>query len=196
MRPCGQRSVTAPAGCVSPGFWRYNHRSWGRSSAGRASRSQCEGRGFDPLRLHQVRSNPLMCWRVFCWRSSNVVGIPLWCPTSGAAHMRIASRLHRNRHGFLGFRVVIPRALRRRLGRAEFRLSLHTSHTGVAKALAIAAARRYRPARTRQSSPLCKFAERGRFLSRPPLEAGRPHYGFSLGSVSRITCFPSLTSTR
>src|SRR5208282_3365828 len=25
----------------------------GRSSAGRASRSQCEGRGFDPLRLHQ-----------------------------------------------------------------------------------------------------------------------------------------------
>src|SRR2546427_5457460 len=27
--------------------------AWGRSSAGRASRSQCEGRGFDPLRLHQ-----------------------------------------------------------------------------------------------------------------------------------------------
>src|SRR5207244_13273866 len=26
---------------------------WGRSSAGRASRSQCEGRGFDPLRLHK-----------------------------------------------------------------------------------------------------------------------------------------------
>ena len=27
--------------------------SWGRSSAGRASRSQCEGREFDPPRLHQ-----------------------------------------------------------------------------------------------------------------------------------------------
>ena len=26
--------------------------SWGRSSAGRAPRSQCGGRGFDPLRLH------------------------------------------------------------------------------------------------------------------------------------------------
>ena len=26
---------------------------WGRSSAGRASRSQCEGREFDPPRLHQ-----------------------------------------------------------------------------------------------------------------------------------------------
>ena len=26
----------------------------GRSSAGRASRSQCEGRGFDPLRLHHM----------------------------------------------------------------------------------------------------------------------------------------------
>ena len=25
---------------------------WGRSSAGRASRSQCEGREFDPPRLH------------------------------------------------------------------------------------------------------------------------------------------------
>jgi hypothetical protein len=27
-------------------------RAWGGSSAGRASRSQCEGRGFDPLPLH------------------------------------------------------------------------------------------------------------------------------------------------
>ena len=29
-------------------------RFWGRSSAGRASRSQCEGQEFDPPRLHQV----------------------------------------------------------------------------------------------------------------------------------------------
>src|SRR5580658_1719233 len=28
-------------------------RAWGGSSVGRASRSQCEGRGFDPLPLHQ-----------------------------------------------------------------------------------------------------------------------------------------------
>ena len=27
--------------------------SWGSSSAGRAPRSQCGGRGFDPLLLHQ-----------------------------------------------------------------------------------------------------------------------------------------------
>src|SRR5579862_2231537 len=30
----------------------YNRFPWGRSSAGRASRSQCEGREFDPPRLH------------------------------------------------------------------------------------------------------------------------------------------------
>src|SRR6266704_1030731 len=28
---------------------------WGRSSAGRARRSQCRGRGFDPLRLHHLQ---------------------------------------------------------------------------------------------------------------------------------------------
>ncbi len=28
---------------------------WGRSSAGRASRSQCEGQEFDPPRLHQLK---------------------------------------------------------------------------------------------------------------------------------------------
>jgi len=32
---------------------RVNTTQWGRSSVGRASRSQCEGRGFDSLRLHQ-----------------------------------------------------------------------------------------------------------------------------------------------
>ena len=31
--------------------------SWGGSSAGRASRSQCEGREFDPLPLHQENEN-------------------------------------------------------------------------------------------------------------------------------------------
>src|SRR5882757_800357 len=45
---------------------------WGRSSAGRASRSQCEGQGFDPPRLHQFTQKlpsppwphpPLVGWR-------------------------------------------------------------------------------------------------------------------------------------
>ncbi len=34
------------------------HSAWGRSSAGRASRSQCEGREFDPPRLHQMSALP------------------------------------------------------------------------------------------------------------------------------------------
>src|SRR5688500_6902866 len=40
---------------AAPALPLYNPapRSWGGSSAGRASRSQCEGRGFDPLPLHQ-----------------------------------------------------------------------------------------------------------------------------------------------
>jgi hypothetical protein len=33
---------------------------WGRSSAGRASRSQCEGREFDPPRLHQISRKALI----------------------------------------------------------------------------------------------------------------------------------------
>src|SRR5688572_14547280 len=39
---------------------------WGRSSAGRASRSQCEGREFDPPRLHQDSRRPL--WGPFYFR--------------------------------------------------------------------------------------------------------------------------------
>ena len=31
---------------------KYSIKNWGRSSVGRASRSQCEGRGFNPHRLH------------------------------------------------------------------------------------------------------------------------------------------------
>jgi hypothetical protein len=44
--------LAAPA----PPLYNPAPRSWGGSSAGRASRSQCEGRGFDPLPLHQFPS--------------------------------------------------------------------------------------------------------------------------------------------
>ena len=50
---------------------------WGRSSAGRASRSQCEGQEFDPPRLHQI----------FQWvsRSTEVqkIGLSQWCHSDG-----------------------------------------------------------------------------------------------------------------
>ncbi len=36
------------------GLYKQTTQMWGRSSAGRASRSQCEGREFDPPRLHQM----------------------------------------------------------------------------------------------------------------------------------------------
>src|SRR3954466_7042209 len=46
-------SAVIPPMFVAPSCMRYNPRpSWGGSSVGRASRSQCEGRGFDPLPLH------------------------------------------------------------------------------------------------------------------------------------------------
>src|SRR5471032_527224 len=53
-----------PRRFVAPPGMGYNPRpSWGGSSVGRASRSQCEGRGFDPLPLHQLplgRQKPLL----------------------------------------------------------------------------------------------------------------------------------------
>jgi hypothetical protein len=42
--------------------------TWGRSSAGRASRSQCEGRGFDPLRLHHTQCKGFERSGPFCLR--------------------------------------------------------------------------------------------------------------------------------
>src|SRR6185312_9835898 len=43
------------AGAAAPPDGRHatKTQSWGGSSAGRALRSQCRGRGFDPLPLHQ-----------------------------------------------------------------------------------------------------------------------------------------------
>src|SRR3954470_13228732 len=49
----GRIALRAPGAVYAPGPTRYNFRSWGRSSAGRAPRSQCGGREFDPHRLHQ-----------------------------------------------------------------------------------------------------------------------------------------------
>src|SRR5712675_2708860 len=60
--------------------------AWGGSSAGRASRSQCEGRGFDPLPLHQffiVRR---------CLLMSAGVGRVLPDPGSTARQARIGAR--------------------------------------------------------------------------------------------------------
>ena len=37
---------------------------WGRSSVGRASRSQCEGREFDPPRLHQLSIGKSLAYAV------------------------------------------------------------------------------------------------------------------------------------
>ncbi len=47
----GIRAAPAPPLRTSPPMLELRA-SWGGSSAGRASRSQCEGRGFDPLPLH------------------------------------------------------------------------------------------------------------------------------------------------
>lgn len=50
--------------------------------------------------------------------------------------IRLASRLHRNRYGVYGFRVVIPRDLRVCFSCNEFRVSLRTSNTTQAKKIA------------------------------------------------------------
>src|SRR3989337_530989 len=60
---------------------------WGRSSAGRASRSQREGRGFDSPRLHQIfvkqKFRALEQRATEQWRdeknSENAVAVPLIC---------------------------------------------------------------------------------------------------------------------
>ena len=42
----------------------YDSLEWGRSSDGRASRSQCEGREFDPPRLHHLNQRVIVDPRV------------------------------------------------------------------------------------------------------------------------------------
>ena len=56
---------------------------WGRSSAGRAPRSQCGGREFDPHRLHQNSRPPVLCGGlVFCGRPI-CGGISTFAPVEG-----------------------------------------------------------------------------------------------------------------
>ena len=53
-------SAPPPRGAIVAGCW-------GRSSAGRASRSQCEGQEFDPPRLHQSFPKALMFCDLSHW---------------------------------------------------------------------------------------------------------------------------------
>ena len=52
-RPAKQRRNPKFFGCPGSRNGRFKNRTWARSSAGRAPRSQRGGRGFDPLRVHQ-----------------------------------------------------------------------------------------------------------------------------------------------
>jgi hypothetical protein len=50
--------------------------------------------------------------------------------------IRLSSHLHRNRYGIFGFRIVVPRDLRSWFRCTEFRVTLKTGETQVAKQLA------------------------------------------------------------
>ena len=51
--------------------------------------------------------------------------------------MRFPFRLHRNRHGVYGFRLLIPTGLQSRVGRTELRFTLKTSDLTIAKQLSM-----------------------------------------------------------
>src|SRR5271167_582219 len=98
----------------------------GRSSAGRASRSQCEGQGFDPPRLHHYPSNPLNCqiplvfWEAFCacWYIKLV--------HKGARVARHYPHLQQRGNSFF-FRRRVPDELRPIIRKLEIRETLRTS---------------------------------------------------------------------
>ncbi|HEX4884075.1 MAG TPA: DUF6538 domain-containing protein, partial [Casimicrobiaceae bacterium] len=50
--------------------------------------------------------------------------------------MRIPSRLHRNRHGVFGIRLVLPPQFRAKAGRREIRVTLRTCERRIAVRLA------------------------------------------------------------
>ena len=55
-------SGSIPLPPTTPGGSYRRARSWAGSSAGRASRSQCEGREFDPPPVHHFQSPTLLGW--------------------------------------------------------------------------------------------------------------------------------------
>jgi len=89
---------------------------WGRSSAGRASRSQCEGREFDPPRLHHfICKAPSPRGFLFSRVSSEA---PCTNVCFRGPALRAPSHLiHRPSGDYL--RVAVPDALRALVGRTE-----------------------------------------------------------------------------
>src|SRR5207302_633070 len=78
---------------------------WGRSSAGRAPRSQCGGRGFDPLRLHHYLSNLLFKQALtpgWCRRLGPVY--PNGVPKATTMGYKLQAYLRKNRYGTFAFR--------------------------------------------------------------------------------------------
>jgi integrase len=75
--------------------------------------------------------------RVFLFRRSNVLGhTTLVSHFSTGGSVRLPSRLHRNRHGVFGYRVLIPRSLRSVFAQPAFRVTLHTTNPVPAKKIA------------------------------------------------------------
>src|ERR1700761_3688651 len=60
-------------------------KSWGGSSAGRASRSQCEGREFDPHPLHQIQVwlSPAKAGKSLSHKASGLFYVQVRPATSG-----------------------------------------------------------------------------------------------------------------
>jgi len=71
---------------------------WGGSSVGRASRSQCEGRGFDPLPLHQFISLVFNALEIFCFSVSALIRRK--CGKSAALPRLISRLVTKQRNAF------------------------------------------------------------------------------------------------
>ena len=107
-------------------------RIWGRSSAGRASRSQCEGREFDPPRLHQIDIGHTR-WPIQFVRSRGLIEIPEFHQRASLAqdaNERTFSSLRHHRNPSLqgidahGHSIVVitPSPRPRRLHRTKHRI--------------------------------------------------------------------------
>ena len=87
---------------------------WGGSSAGRASRSQCEGREFDPPPLHQLFTKTLSRKAFFFSAACRYRSGPTKWPNSSIRMRPFASYLKRSRHGIWYYRWVVPASVRLR----------------------------------------------------------------------------------